>query len=305
MGAAAGRLSMLACTITLSWRWRSRLPGRSARSCLRRLATESTAHQMAGAPGSARTLALRACRSRRWQSARSSLMMRRLWPAVRMAGCSGRVTRARHRVLMATLADSAPINGLCWLPAGGWLVAGLGDGRVLRSADQGLTWQPVALGAPLLALVQCCDRLYAGLAEQGLLYSEDAGATWQTDSALTSRDLTRLADMQGRLLAYGATGGIWRAGGEDWERVVDPALQQPIEVITAVGDVLFVAAGAEIAALLEGERWVIVATITTGRVVAMASDLISRGRSGSPRPWHAMACGDGWSSLVCPGRAPY
>ena len=35
---------------------------------------------------------------------------------------------------------------------------------------------------------------------------------------------------------------------------------------------LFVAAGAEIAALLEGERWVIVATITTGRVVAMASD---------------------------------
>ena len=112
--------------------------------------------------------------------------------------------------------------------------------------------------------------------------------------------------MQGRLLAYGATGGIWRAGGEDWERVVDPELQQPIEVITAVGDVLFVAAGAEIAALLEGERWVIVATITTGRVVAMASDPKSaRAGLDRHRPWHAMACGDGWSSLVCPGRAPY
>jgi len=202
-------------------------------------------------------------------------------------------------VLMATLADSAPINGLCWLPAGGWLVAGLGDGRVLRSADQGLTWQPVAaLGAPLLALVQCGDELCAGLAEQGLLRSEDAGATWQTDSALTSRDLTRLADMQGRLLAYGATGGIWRAGGEDWERVVDPELQQPIEVITAVGDVLFVAAGAEIAALLEGERWVIVATITTGRVVAMASDPSQPGQvwiaTDRGTLWRVAADGEAW-----------
>jgi hypothetical protein len=36
--------------------------------------------------------------------------------------------------------------------------------------------------------------------------------------------------------------------------------------------VLFVAAGAEIAAFLEGEHWVTVATITAGRVVAMISD---------------------------------
>ncbi len=191
-------------------------------------------------------------------------------------GEDGRLFRSSDQgetwVLLAILAESVSVNGLCWLPEGGWLVAGLGDGRILRSADQGKTWETMFLDAPLLTLVHSGDRLYAGFVEQGLAYSEDSGVTWQADAMLTCRDLTRFVATQGTLLAYGATGGVWRAHGEDWERVVDPELQEPIEVVTAVGDVLFVAAGAEIAALLEGKRWVVVATITDGRAVAMTSD---------------------------------
>ena len=68
----------------------------------------------------------------------------KLRPTLVAGGEDGRLFRSCDQgetwVLMATLADAVPINGLCWLPAGGWLVAGLGDGRVLRSADQGLNF---------------------------------------------------------------------------------------------------------------------------------------------------------------------
>jgi photosystem II stability/assembly factor-like uncharacterized protein len=165
----------------------------------------------------------------------------------------------------------------------------MGDGRILRSADYGQTWESVALDEPLLTLVQSGDRLYAGLAERGLVHSEDAGATWRTNVALAAHDLTRLVEMGGTLLAYGATGGIWRATEETWERIVDLELQQPIDLIAAVGDVLFAAAGADIAALLEGERWEIVASITTGRIVAMVGDASEAGQV-----WIATSHGSVW-----------
>jgi hypothetical protein len=78
--------------------------------------------------------------------------------------------------------------------------------------------------------------------------------------------------MQGTVLAYGATGGMWRADGEDWQRIVDLELQSPIEVMVAVGSVLFAAAGAEIVALLDGTHWVTVATVATEQIIAMISD---------------------------------
>ncbi len=192
-------------------------------------------------------------------------------------------------ILISTLGDATPINGLCWLASGGWLVAGMGDGRILRSADHGQTWESVALGEPLLTLIQSGDRLYAGLAERGLVHSEDAGATWRNNLALAARDLTRLVEMGDTLLAYGATGGIWRATEETWERIVDLELQQPIDLIAAVGDVLFAAVGADIAALLEGERWEIVASITTGRIVAMVGDTCEAGQV-----WIATSHGSVW-----------
>jgi photosystem II stability/assembly factor-like uncharacterized protein len=212
--------------------------------------------------------------------------------------------------LIATRADSVPINGICWLSTGGWLVVGLGDGHILRSDDQGRTWATVALEAPLLALTQDGDRLYAGLVDQGLVYSDDAGATWQADSALAVRDLTRLVDMHGSVLAYGATGGIWRADGEDWQRIIDPELQSPIEALVAIGSVLFAAAGAEIAALLDGAQWVTAATLATEQILAMISDPNQAGQlwiaTDHGSIWRVGVDGSTWCvpDVLAPGEHP-
>jgi photosystem II stability/assembly factor-like uncharacterized protein len=60
------------------------------------------------------------------------------------------------------------------------LVAGTGDGAILRSADGGIRWDRAWAGADaVLALAEGDDRLYAGLYQGGLLVSLDRGRTWQ------------------------------------------------------------------------------------------------------------------------------
>lgn len=99
------------------------------------------------------------------------------------------------------------------------LIAGTGDGMLIRSTDRGASWSVVAESWPVLVLAGHARRVYAGLDEGGLLISDDAGERWQEDAQLAARDLTRLAACDGGpLLAFGPTAGAWRSlGPRNWQ----------------------------------------------------------------------------------------
>jgi photosystem II stability/assembly factor-like uncharacterized protein len=63
------------------------------------------------------------------------------------------------------------------------LVAGSGDGAILRSADGGIHWECGWHGTDaVLALAESGGALYAGLYQGGLLTSLDRGRTWRRPS---------------------------------------------------------------------------------------------------------------------------
>ncbi len=109
------------------------------------------------------------------------------------------------------------INCLCCFLRDGdavpTLIAGTGDGTLIRSTDRGESWGVVAAdGWPALALDCYAGRIYAGLDDGGLLFSDDAGLSWQSDDQLVARDITRLAAGEGSpLIAFGPAGGAWCA----------------------------------------------------------------------------------------------
>ena len=111
------------------------------------------------------------------------------------------------------------INCLCCFLRDGdavpTLIAGTGDGTLIRSTDRGESWRVVAAdGWPALSLDCYAGRIYAGLDDGGLLFSDDAGLSWQSDDQLVARDITRLAAGEGSpLIAFGPSGGAWCADG--------------------------------------------------------------------------------------------
>jgi photosystem II stability/assembly factor-like uncharacterized protein len=56
---------------------------------------------------------------------------------------------------------------------------GTDSGQIFRSADGGATWRlAYTAHAPLMCLGEASKRIYAGLYEGGLLCSDDEGWTW-------------------------------------------------------------------------------------------------------------------------------
>ena len=117
------------------------------------------------------------------------------------------------------------INALGFYPAEDTVLAGLDDGRILRSCDRGDTWKTDAnVEASVLCLFRQEDRLYAGTANAGLADSVDAGHTWETDPDLAIRQFSNLfSEASSDLFAFGADEGIWRSSdqGRSWGNVGD------------------------------------------------------------------------------------
>lgn len=112
------------------------------------------------------------------------------------------------------------INSLLAEDQPGELLAGADDGSLWRSGDGGASWAQIGqAGGPILALASRAGLRVTGTLEGGLAFSLD-GDQWRAEPALALRDLTRLArDWHGAALAYGP-GGLWRAEGGGWRRLL-------------------------------------------------------------------------------------
>jgi photosystem II stability/assembly factor-like uncharacterized protein len=115
------------------------------------------------------------------------------------------------------------------------LIAGTGEGTLIRSIDRGESWSVVAAeGCPVLALTGDGGRIYAGLDDRGMLFSDDAGLTWQLDEQLAAHDITRLAACEDdSLRAFGPAGGIWcMDAARDWRSLADLQGLGPLFALT-------------------------------------------------------------------------
>ena len=124
-------------------------------------------------------------------------------------------------------AERGAVAALAFDAGGGALVEVTGKG-LYRSADEGRTWQPVALPASarghLAALsVSKNSVLYIGGPGIGVLSSADGGGKWTARSkGLPSRDVVAVAahaDQPETVYAYVAKRGIFRSedGGSHWK----------------------------------------------------------------------------------------
>jgi photosystem II stability/assembly factor-like uncharacterized protein len=68
------------------------------------------------------------------------------------------------------------------------------SGGLLRSSDDGVSWQPAGLGSIILSLAQTPSALYVGTYVDGVYRSDDRGLTWRAASdGLTGFDIFALA----------------------------------------------------------------------------------------------------------------
>lgn len=198
-----------------------------------------------------------------------------------LAGTEGRGVWVRKGADWAPLGlDGAIVYGLAATP-GGDLLAGTRGDFVLRSSDDGATWQPSSDGLPD-SYVHCLlvhdGAIYAGTGV-GVARSDDDGHSWHhiAEPLAGNRIFSIAALDDGQMLA-GSYAHMWRGAGESWTQV-DPGLT-PDEAwaVHATGEAIL--AGAKVGVLRStdlgrtwqttGERSVVFNFLTTsdGEVLA-------------------------------------
>lgn len=102
----------------------------------------------------------------------------------------------------------------------GAIFAGLADGRVFRSTDDGATWQIVAQFPPLPAGHHARLALYAGRLFWGgggsWLASSGDGADWDSLSGEVVLS-SRIGLIDGHFVGFGRSGMVWSSDGITWE----------------------------------------------------------------------------------------
>lgn len=201
-----------------------------------------------------------------------------------------------------TPSGDAPAGVNCLLVAQGEqpaLLAGTLDGAIYRSGDAGASWRCVTAGlSSVLSLGALGETIAAGLLDEGLLLSRDGGETWEPEAGLGLRDLTRLALAEdGVPLAFGLSGGIWRAEGRSWRRLA-AELRSPLTTLLPRADGGLLLATAE--ALIAVSSGDLAEEPLPGK--ALATTLAARGdmewlgdaagalwRRGAGEPWSQVA----------------
>jgi HEAT repeat protein len=138
-------------------------------------------------------------------------------------------------------APAAPLLYAAWQPSGA------PQAMLFRSADQGLSWEPLDLpdrASPLAWAGDAANRVAVSLADGRVFLSEDRGATWQP----VAEDLTVLSlawDGHGTLFLGTDGRGIYRqaAGGAlgPVAAVPQEVASQPVTHLALAGDRLFAA----------------------------------------------------------------
>ncbi|MCC6801405.1 MAG: hypothetical protein IT319_00870 [Anaerolineae bacterium] len=139
--------------------------------------------------------------------------------------CDGGFTWQPGTIASELGAAIPAINVLWFCPDGETCLAGLDDGRILRSWEHGDSWVTDAkVSTSILCFFSEGDRLYAGTADAGILDSADGGRSWRAASDFVAREFTSLFSTANTdLYAFGGTEGLWRSGdqGQSWDNIGD------------------------------------------------------------------------------------
>lgn len=183
------------------------------------------------------------------------------------------------------------------------LIVGTGDGRLLRSLDNGVSWTVVGEYPPILAVGGYGQHVYAGLEDAGLAVSDDAGATWTQEPHFAARDITRLTAHAGRpLVAFGPTEGAWRQSDmtNTWQALPDLSELGTLFALDTTSDHWLAATEAGLfRSSDDGTSWQPSLLLPDSRISVIAT--CQRGEqwigTATGALWHSDDAGDHWSDL--------
>jgi hypothetical protein len=190
-----------------------------------------------------------------------------------------------------------------FVAAGETLFAG-GEGGVLRSTDEGLTWMDANNG--LVSRVVGClgvsdSILFAG-AINGMFRSSDRGESWtEISSGLTDRNVWSFAALGGDLFAGTYLAGVFRStdGGMHWVDVNLPS-RLPVVTLEVNGGVLYAgtAYGGAYATTDHGESWWNIGLWSelVFRIVANGGELYAGSTPGGA--WRSTDAGSSWTQCA-------
>jgi photosystem II stability/assembly factor-like uncharacterized protein len=158
----------------------------------------------------------------------------RFWLVAVAAGVAAGAVGGCHRGDAKPAADAAAVieardafHDAVRAPDGALLIVGR-YGKILRSTDDGVSWELLASGETrALFSVDFADaRRGVAVGAQGLMLdTHDGGTTWQPRPALSDRQLFRVRfPAPPRGFVVGEFGALWRSddGGESWTSVALP-----------------------------------------------------------------------------------
>jgi hypothetical protein len=153
-----------------------------------------------------------------------------------------------------------PTNELSELAASptrpGLLYGVTGDARLLRTADNGVTWEELdiltsAEGLDVYEVAVAADEtIYAVVGDSDLYASSDGGETWLAIADNSDEPIWNIRWDDGRLLV-GRTGGLWEwRAGRGWTALLTDKVLAAVSGVQ-VGDTWFIAVGDGLVALPE------------------------------------------------------
>jgi photosystem II stability/assembly factor-like uncharacterized protein len=183
------------------------------------------------------------------------------------AGASG---QPQANVLNADFMAIGPGNTSSTVLVGGT------DGRLLRSADGGKTWQQTAIDSKY-QIVQISARpqgAVLAIAQEGLLRSTDDGQHWDLLELPEGQRISRLAfyPKTGQWIGVSMGGAILgsRSDGEHWQILYQTKDSAPLTALTSDNGYLVAAgAGGQVVFSADGQHWKPLATDTTAPITRL------------------------------------
>jgi photosystem II stability/assembly factor-like uncharacterized protein len=155
-----------------------------------------------------------------------------------------------------------------------WLAA-TGDGSLWQSVDEGQLWAKIlATTEPILTLAEGSGQLLAGLKDGGLLTSTDNGRSWPAVSPLYGRGWQRLlTGQQDCLLAVAPPDGVWLSTnrGQSWSQTMAASPDRPVLAFAAVGNIWLAARPEGLWQRTEEIDWRLVLPAEEAPVAALAA----------------------------------
>jgi photosystem II stability/assembly factor-like uncharacterized protein len=155
-----------------------------------------------------------------------------------------------------------------------WLAA-TGDGSLWQSDDEGQVWAEIlAATEPGLTLAEGPGQLLAGLKDGGLLTSTDNGRSWLAASPLYGRGWQRLlTGQQDRLLAIAPPDGVWLSTdrGQSWSQTIAASPDSPVLAFAAVGNIWLAARPEGLWQRTEKTDWQLIMPTEEAPVAALAA----------------------------------